>query len=360
STDKLDTKDGISLLSLKHHLMMSYLNSLVLLSSHRLLGHPLTQRSPPPAPFSSEQRSLRGGDEPGAGDLIDHMNEDRVILDKIKFLEGRMRYQIDKLVRLAQEAPMKNKDVVDDPLAFRPNPQNLLNVEASGSGSEDDDENEDDVSNQRTGIYRPPKLAPMPYTEAPRKKKTKEEREMERARPPNALSSLAYLDPSRPALESTSGLGGDVALQAHSARARNVRRLTEFEEENFTRLVMKKKDANRRLRDEEALAMGLNPGALDNRRGRRSGDGLVEEFSDVFKAVDRSSRTNRGRGGGDGYEELRERGKKKSVLERARSAGSRVDLDADTEQGADRKRKRSRFEMDIKSAKRRANSRARR
>jgi U3 small nucleolar ribonucleoprotein protein LCP5 len=249
-----------------------------------------------------------------------------------------------------------------DPLAYRPNPQNLVNDGASGSGeedegAEDDEDAEAESGAKRSGVYRPPKLAPMPYAEGPRKK-SKEDRE--RARPPNALASLAYLDPSRPALESTSGLGGDVALQTQSARARNVRRLTEFEEENFTRLVMKKKDAKRRLRDEEDLAMGITPGALDNRGRRRRGDGLAEEFGDVLKAVGRSSRSAVS-GGGDGYEELRERGKKRSAFERSRIVGARVDTGAVNERDAEsRKRKRSRFEKDVKAAKKRANSRVRR
>lgn len=33
------------------------------------------------------------------------MIEGRVVLEKAKVLEGRMRYQIDKLVRVAEEAP---------------------------------------------------------------------------------------------------------------------------------------------------------------------------------------------------------------------------------------------------------------
>lgn len=110
STD-LDTKDGISLLSLKHHLLLSYLQSLVLVSSHRALGHTLDDRSPPAQPFSSVDRDARGS---GAGDLVDSLVEGRVVLEKIKVLEGRMRYQIEKLVRVAEEAPLSSgQNVID-------------------------------------------------------------------------------------------------------------------------------------------------------------------------------------------------------------------------------------------------------
>ena len=110
STD-LDTKDGISLLSLKHHLLLSYLQSLVLVSSHRALGHTLDDRSPPAQPFSSVDRDARGS---GAGDLVDSMVEGRVVLEKIKVLEGRMRYQIEKLVRVAEEVPSSSSQNVID------------------------------------------------------------------------------------------------------------------------------------------------------------------------------------------------------------------------------------------------------
>lgn len=48
-----------------------------------------------------------------AGDLVDSMVEGRIVLEKIKALEGRMRYQIEKLVRVAEEAPSSNQNVID-------------------------------------------------------------------------------------------------------------------------------------------------------------------------------------------------------------------------------------------------------
>ena len=97
---ELDSRDGISLLSLKHHLMLSYLQSATLLIARRGLGHSLADRHPPGAPFASSSRPTRGDQ---AGDLVDHMVEDRLVLEKIKVLEGRMRYQIEKLVRVATD-----------------------------------------------------------------------------------------------------------------------------------------------------------------------------------------------------------------------------------------------------------------
>jgi U3 small nucleolar ribonucleoprotein protein LCP5 len=108
-------KDGISLLSVKSHLMVSYLQSLVLLSARRALGHSLNERSPPSASFAAVERPARGD---GAGDRVDSMIEGRVILEKIKVLESRMKYQIEKLVKVAEEDEEKAEDALKGMIAF--------------------------------------------------------------------------------------------------------------------------------------------------------------------------------------------------------------------------------------------------
>ncbi|PCH38437.1 hypothetical protein WOLCODRAFT_136278 [Wolfiporia cocos MD-104 SS10] len=330
TTEELDTKNGISLLSLKHHLMLSYIQSLALVSARRAAGDSLTERSPPSEPFSVPEREARGG---GAGDRVDYMIEARVVLEKIKVLEGRMKYQIEKLVRVAEEAPTAAQNVVNDPLAFRPNPQALMDQE---SGSEDNEDDRDDTQ-QRDGIYRPPKLAPVPYTE-PRKDKDKT-----RSAPlPTALAHLAHLDPSKPYMESTSGLGATPTLM--SGRARELQRMTEFEEENMMRLVMKKRDVRQRERDEADIALG-GTGASAGRRGR--GNGLADEFGDILRSVGRS----RGGAIGDGYEELRQRSKRGSALARSRARGAGDAFD-DLGDDGPRSNKRSRFEREVKEVSR--------
>lgn len=172
----------------------------------------------------------------------------------------------------------------------------------------------------------------MPYTE-PKSKKDR------RAHVPATLHTLTHADPSRPHIETTSGLGNMAALT--SKRARELQEMTEWEEMNMTRLVMKKKDARRRDQDEADIALG-GVGA-----GGRRGGGLVDEFSDVLRSVsrDQSGAT------GDGYEELRQRGKKMDVLSRAKAR--KRDVPAD-EADEPRKRKRSRFEKAVKASKARS------
>ncbi|KAI0648292.1 hypothetical protein C8Q79DRAFT_906769 [Trametes meyenii] len=342
TTSELDTRDGISLLSLKHQMMLSYLQSLSLITARRAIGHSLADRAPPNTLFSAKDRPARGS---GAGDRVDATIEARVVLEKVKVLEGRMKYQIDKLVRIAEEGDSADKNIANDPLAFRPNPQALMD---QGSGSEDEDGGSTH-GDDRDSVYRPPKLAPMPYTEGD---KGKDKDKSRRAPIPSALANLAHLDPSKPYMESTSGLGSTPQLT--SARARELQRMTDFEEENFTRLVLKKKEARRRAADEADIALG-GSGMVSGRRSRVPGVGLEDEFGDILKSVGRS------RGGviGDGYEELRQRGKKEGVLARSR-ARPRDDAFEDHGEDGPRQRKRSRFEKEVKASKKRASAKSRR
>jgi U3 small nucleolar ribonucleoprotein protein LCP5 len=203
-----------------------------------------------------------------------------------------------------------------------------------GGGPDEDDGHGEDAEFQ-DGIYRPPRLAPMPYVEP-----TSKEARARRPPPaPHALASLAYLDPERPFAESATGLGIVPSMQ--SARARELRRMEEFEEENMMRLVLKKKDERRRKKDEEDIALGGAGGIT----GKRRGGGLEDEFSDVLKEG------RRGRAlAGDGYEELRTRGRKDGALARSR-VRAWEDI-GDVSEGQ-KQRKKGRFERDVKAAKKR-------
>ncbi|EJU05854.1 hypothetical protein DACRYDRAFT_75263 [Dacryopinax primogenitus] len=328
--NSLDFTPGISLLTLKSHTMLSYMHSLVLLTSHKLLGHTLKSRTSPPELFSDPKRCARGT---GAGDLVDDLIEGRVVLEKIRLLEGKLKYQIDKLVKAADAE--KARAAGDDSLSFKPN---LASFEAPDGSSASEDEDHD--AGQRKGIYQPPRVAPMPYTEAPSKRKR------DRAPPrPSALSNLILDDGTNPYIESASGLGSAPSMA--SARTRELERMERFEEENMTRLVMTKKESRRRAQDEANLALG-GVGA-----GRRAG-GLEEEFADVLRGIGEVGRPG---ARSDGYDELRQRGRKEDVLQRSRKRPV-VEDDHAGQHLEDGKRKRTRFESELKTQRKNAKRRA--
>jgi U3 small nucleolar ribonucleoprotein protein LCP5 len=197
-----------------------------------------------------------------------------------------------------------------------------MNQDSGEAGGSD----HDDDGAERDGIYHPPKLAPVPYNE-PTKDKSKR-----RALVPGGLSGLAHLDPSNPHVESSTGLGSTPSLS--SKRARELARMNDFEEENMTRLVMNKKERNKRKRDEEMIALGGAGG------GSGRGDGLAEEFADVFRGIGKKSRN------GDGYEELRAKGKRQGAFERSKMRQS--DMDFGEEDGPRPQRKKGKFDKGIR------------
>jgi U3 small nucleolar ribonucleoprotein protein LCP5 len=116
--------------------------------------------------------------------------------------------------------------------------------------------------------------------------------------------------------------------------AREIQRIKDFEEENFIRLVTKKKDARRRRKDEEDLALGGTGTGMDRKRGR----GLEDEFADVLHSVGRTKKEVLG----DGYEELRQKGKKADALSRSRTT-RKGDFEGADDDGM-RLKKKTRFE----------------
>lgn len=81
----------------------------MLVAARRVVGDSLSERTPPSQPFGHKERDARGSH---AGDLVDSMIENRIVLEKVEVLESKMRYQIEKLVRIADE-PAQTKTVTE-------------------------------------------------------------------------------------------------------------------------------------------------------------------------------------------------------------------------------------------------------
>lgn len=89
---ELSYPNGISLLSLKNSLLLSYMHRLTLLTMAKLQGRSLQ---------SDEQvRKL----------LVEELVRERVMLEKIRPLEAKLRYQVDKLVTKADNADKQDAE----------------------------------------------------------------------------------------------------------------------------------------------------------------------------------------------------------------------------------------------------------
>lgn len=118
----------------------------------------------------------------------------------------------------------------------------------------------------------------------------------------------------------------------------------------MTRLVMKKSEARRRQRDEHDAALG---GSGNTGRFGRAGD-FEGEFADVLRSIDRGSKSK----SGDGYESLRTKGKKGSLVERSRGhIRKQDDLDFGDDGEDSRWKKKGRFEKDVRKAGKRKHGR---
>lgn len=127
---------GISLLSIKNDLLLQYIVNLVAVMYRR--------SRPDQSLTSASTRSI-----------ILRLCEIRSYLEKLRPIEQKLQYQIDKVL----------KDSVDQQLQYR---ANLANFDEDVNGEDEEttkDEEQDEDAETKPKIYRPPKLVPMEYND---------------------------------------------------------------------------------------------------------------------------------------------------------------------------------------------------
>lgn len=277
---------GLPLLTSKSNTLSQYIHHLALLSTFRL------QKS---------SIQSRGAAQIQSGDIVDDLIKQRIVHDKTRALQSKLRYRIDKLIGAASGEAVQDSTSID-PLAFKPNPSALIDKRRN----EPDEPDEDGA--EHSGVYKPPKLAAVPYTD-PEKAPRKDKKVIPQAILPELVGGMDVTQ------QSSTGLG-TVPSKLSSKRARELQHINDYEEENFTRLVQNRKEGNRRLRDEADIALG-GGGVL---KGRRVG-GLDGEFDDVLRAVD--SKPKKSGNKTPIYDELDKMAKKGSALDRAKAVNSK-------------------------------------
>jgi U3 small nucleolar RNA-associated protein 3 len=163
------TAEGISYLDAKHLLMLSYCINIVFYLLLKAEGKPVR-------------------DHP----VVLRLVEIRTYLEKLRPIDRKLRYQIDKLLKMADEgaAAGDGAEPTDDPLQFRPNPDALVSKvdeDAEEGGGE--------------GVYRPPKMLPTAMDDFEEGgKSAKEKRKEKEAR--RRASRSALIKVRRGAVES--------------------------------------------------------------------------------------------------------------------------------------------------------------
>ncbi|KAF9311019.1 hypothetical protein BG003_007850 [Podila horticola] len=224
-TKEIDTSKGLSFLEVKYHILLEYITNLSFVMYRKLSGESIQ-------------------DHPAIHSLI----EERTILEKMKPVEQKLKYQIDKLVRAAvvgqQEGEAQMTAGGADPLAFKPNPKNLV-LDNAGNEDNEEGENEDnEEGGAKSGLYRAPKMAPVHFEEdssAVAKRLKYQARLQARAAKSRVMKDLVNEFDDRPEEMSLTNDGVHFGMGMDDKQ----REREQYEEENFTRTMLSKKELNR-------------------------------------------------------------------------------------------------------------------
>lgn len=158
------TAKGISLLEVKCHTLMSYLSDL----THLIIK-------------KCELKSIK--EDPSVERLVEH----RTVLERIRPLEFKIKYQIDKLVKTALSGSVDP----NDPNRFRATIDGLADAEENEE-DEDSDAVEGGPHNSKKGkdgVYVAPKVTAVPY-DGDESRAAKKQKELERAKKRALQSSV--------------------------------------------------------------------------------------------------------------------------------------------------------------------------
>lgn len=128
---EISTDQGLSFLEMKYNMLLSYLINLTYIILRKCSGEKIE-----------------------ADPCIERLTEIRTVLEKIRPIDSKLKYQIDKLVKTAVAGSN-----VNDPTMFKANPEEMVGSGESDSASEGEDADKKTAK----GIYVPPKLSAHHY-----------------------------------------------------------------------------------------------------------------------------------------------------------------------------------------------------
>ncbi|KAM8960611.1 neuroguidin [Pelodytes ibericus] len=256
------TEKGLSFLELKDQLLLLYIQDLTHLILEKTCGKPINGNA-----------------------AIMRLVEIRTVLEKMRPVDQKLKYQIDKLVRAAVTGSLGE----NDPLRFKPNPQNLMSkLEESGGDSDGEGEAESGApkkSQSKGRKYIPPRLAPVHYddTEA-----EKEQRILERAKK-RALSSSVIRELKEQYTDAPEEIreGKAYHMMRHE---RDEQHRTTYEESMMVRLNMTRQEKARKKR---VMAMTSQLNSLTHFTdisALTGGEGRTEDFLPSAKKSRKSTK----------------------------------------------------------------------
>ncbi|MCJ1408830.1 hypothetical protein MMC19_002907 [Ptychographa xylographoides] len=355
-SDVTHSTDGISLLDTKNAFLLSYIQNLVFLiliklrdvsSSHSHVGSTFIGQD------GDHSRDMRA-------EIVKKLVELRIYLEKgVKPLEGRLRYQIEKVIRAANDEAAKesapkiqhrklnpngtlkpdgrqtilgsendsdedNTNSSDDssrsidPLAYRPNPSTLTLPSRSQPS--------DSTSTSKTnGLYRPPRITPTSLPTTTPVARTAQRRPTKSATLDEFISTeLSGAPTAEPSIGSTIVDRGRHSKSAKERESERERR--GYEESNYTRLPVEAKTKGKGRGGREGMQgyggeewRGLGEGAERVAQLVRKGTGGRKGVGGALERSRKRGREDGGGGFGNGEARIGERFEKRlKGLERRR------------------------------------------
>ncbi|KAI9373453.1 Sas10/Utp3/C1D family-domain-containing protein [Aspergillus egyptiacus] len=305
-------QDGISLLDTKCDLLLSYLQNLVFLMLLQLRELP-----------SKEVSGTDKSDTPIRTQVANKLVELRTYLDRgVRPLEGRLKYQVDKVIKAAEDAERAEKGTQaakstklkagEESASEKDSASDNASSDEEGESEEDEDIDEmvyrpnvsafakkmqpqpklDKADRKATndGIYRPPKIMPtaMPTTE-------RKERKERNQRKSNVIDEFVSAEMSSAPMAEPS-IGSTIVSGGRHSKTKKEREYeaerTRYEETHFIRLGQGSKKEQAKKTAEL--------------RGRGTFGG--EEWRGLTEGADRITKlTKRAKGSGNALERSRKR-----------------------------------------------------
>jgi len=307
----MPTEEGMSFLELKTHLMLQYLQHLLMFVLCKL--SPVASSASAAEAAATRQQAV-----------VRQLVYLRAVLEKLRPLDKKLRYQVDKMAKLAQHINMRTVEAAErgedeaaartaaeaessadiaalldddsaDPLSFRPNPAALMAstedaakataeagarsghsaAAAAGSGLE----------SGNTGIYRPPRITSTQLDDA---EKAASRRARDLARAQQRAKGNAYLQHLRGELsQRPEEMSLDIDAHMHGGSGGG---------DSSSRARLRAEEAEREAYEESNL-LRLSDTRADKARKRevrkaRLGSGLAELAHDMddFRDVERQLR----------------------------------------------------------------------
>ncbi|EJS44013.1 lcp5p [Saccharomyces arboricola H-6] len=260
--------EKVSLLSLKNGSMLGYINSLMM-----LIGNRLDEKCKEPTSIDARERSI----------------QHRVVLERgVKPLEKKLSYQLDKLTRAYVKMEKEYKDAEkralerstlvnnggntaeseedddsEEEMAYRPNTTGIISANKKPSHRAEEvstEENNEANGDSESGIYRPPKIAAaLPPQQTHFEDRFDAREHKDRSNKSRMQAMEEYIRESSDQPDWSTSIGADIVNHGRggiksSRDTEKERKVTSFEEDNFTRLNITNKTDKRKQKQRERNA----------------------------------------------------------------------------------------------------------